>query len=253
MDNSLSKALIMVAGILLAVIVIGFMTFSFRRVGTWAEASDAERLAEQNAKFNKEYEVYDKDIMYGVDVISCLNKALSNNEAIRGLYAEAKDESYEVEVRFSIKSALTEKIKIYYMNDSGREVEYQGTNGPEEDVKPIDEIFEISNDYKNSGISRIALNRNLERGYKDTNVVAGTYILTADSSTTSTFITTLLKLSNELKQTVKNNSSTATNSKSWTKAEWETPLYDLKTRKFKCTNLKYSTQGRVNYIEFKEI
>ena len=41
--------------------------------------------------------------------------------------------------------------------------------------------------------------------------------------------------------------------KVWTKAVYKSALYDLKTRKFKCTNLTYSDSGRVNYIEFEEI
>ena len=67
MDTSLSKALIIVAGVLLAMLVVAFITFSFQRMGTWATANDQELLAEQKEKFNKEYEAYDKNLMYGVD------------------------------------------------------------------------------------------------------------------------------------------------------------------------------------------
>ena len=40
----------------------------------------------------------------------------------------------------------------------------------------------------------------------------------------------------------------------WTQIIWKTVLYDLKNRKFKCTDLKYNeSTGRVNEIVFEEI
>lgn len=40
----------------------------------------------------------------------------------------------------------------------------------------------------------------------------------------------------------------------WSSAEWRTALYDLKTRKFKCTKMDYSLiTGRINSICFEEI
>ena len=40
----------------------------------------------------------------------------------------------------------------------------------------------------------------------------------------------------------------------WSSAEWITALYDFKTRRFKCDNIKYSDiTGRVNEIYFSEI
>lgn len=255
MDTSLSKALIMVAGVLVAMVVIAFMTHSFNQMGDWATTKDEELLIEQNQEFNKEYEVYDKDLMYGVDVISCLNKALSNNKKItdkRVVNGEQYDASYEVKVDVIINKTLTEGIRIYHMNASGKEIEYTGDENPKDDLKNIDEIFKISTEYKESGISQLGLNRTLKHGYEDTKVKKGTYSLTVNTSSTDTIIA-LLTLSNDLKQTVKNNSQNATKTTSWTKAVWETPLYDLKTRKFKCSKLTYSESGRVNYIEFKEI
>ena len=50
------------------------------KVSIWPEAQDELKVTEQTAAFNKEYEVYQKSAMYGVNVISCLNKAKSNNE-----------------------------------------------------------------------------------------------------------------------------------------------------------------------------
>ena len=108
MDSSLSKALIMIASVLLAIIVIGFMTFTFRRTGDWATTQDDEMLTKQAAEFNQQFEAYDKDLMYGVDVISCLNKAKSNNDQIideRKINGDKYDDSYQVIVAVQLKSS----------------------------------------------------------------------------------------------------------------------------------------------------
>ncbi len=78
----------------------------------------------------------------------------------------------------------------------------------------------------------------------------GTYKLVENRD----IVEALLTCSNEVKQTVKNKNQNSSDIDSWTKAEWETALYDMKTRKFKCTKMEYSAEtGRVNYIEFKEM
>lgn len=250
MESSISRALIMVAGVLLAMLVIAFITLSFRRMGTWVEEADQEVLIEQVQKFNKEYEVYDKDLMYGVDVISCLNKAKSNNDKIDGKYAEQIDSSYEIKVKVKLKKTLNESIRVYHMNNSGKQEEYVGTQGPNENKK-LNEIFNVSTKYSSAGISNINFGSKLKNISELTKVVNGDYILAHNNS--STEILALLECSDEVKQTVKNTSSNSSNPNSWTIAEWETPLFDLKTRKFTCTNIGYDAKtGRVNQIDFEE-
>ena len=256
MESSISKALIIAAGILLAMIVIAFVTFSFRKMGEWATEQDQAILVEQKDKFNKEYEVYDKDLMYGVDIISCLNKVKSNNDKIeenRVISGERYDQTYKITVKFTINDKLSEAIRIYYIDQNTRkEREYQ-TEQPNIDLDRIDKIFDVSDPYKNSGISVIRdFSRNLQK-YSGETAIQGEYTLGLSSETSDT-VKALLSISNEVRQTRKNKKSTASQKGSWTKAVWETPLYDLKTRRFTCTNLTYNaTTGRVNYIEFKEL
>ncbi len=264
MDNSISKALIMVASVLLAMIVIAFLTFTMRRTGDWATTQDDKILAEQKDKFNKEYEAFDKDLMYGVDVISCLNKAKSNNKQIEEkgyVTGEKHDTSYHVNVKFTLNSALTENITVYHMNQTGKEVSYEGgTNDSpskfESNKRKLETIFSISSDYKNSisgGSSKIKFTDTIGT-YKNgtTNIIRGDYNLEGDNAN---LVEALLTCSNELKQTVKNkNKETSSATDGWTKATWETALYDMKTRKFTCEEIKYNaTTGRVNYLHFSEI
>ena len=74
MEN-VSKALEIAAGVLLAVMIMSLISYFFSRIGIWPQEQDKMESAEQLAKFNTEYTVYEKKAMYGVDVISCLNKA----------------------------------------------------------------------------------------------------------------------------------------------------------------------------------
>jgi len=74
------------------------------------------------------------------------------------------------------------------------------------------------------------------------------------SGTNEESLRDLISVSDQLSEIVKNpDKVNAVKSDSWTKAEFKSALYDLKTRKFKCTALDYSEAGRVCYIEFKEM
>lgn len=121
MDTSISKALIMAAGVLLAMLVVGFMVYSFRSLSSWSETTEQKNMTAQVEKFNKEYEAYDKDLMYGVDVLSCLNKALSNNDKVDdGTYAATF--GVTVNVTFKEGSTLEESFRVYYLTrNSNRE------------------------------------------------------------------------------------------------------------------------------------
>ena len=79
MENA-SKALTIAASTLLGVMILVVIVYFFNNISAWPKQQDDMETAEQIAKFNKEYEVYDKKMMYGVDVIYCLNKDKSNYE-----------------------------------------------------------------------------------------------------------------------------------------------------------------------------
>ena len=79
MENA-SKALIIAGGVLLAVIIMSLIASFFAGVSQWPQQQDDTESKEQLAKFNQEYEVYEKSAMYGTDVISCLNKVVNFDE-----------------------------------------------------------------------------------------------------------------------------------------------------------------------------
>lgn len=260
MDTSLSKALIMVAGLLLAMIVIAFVTFSFRKMGTWATASDDQLLSEQKDKFNKEYEVYDKSLMYGVDVISCLNKVLSNNDRIKKnsvVNGEKYDESYEVNVKVKLKNnTLTESLEVYYrpnnVNSFSNKSDYSYSNGMGvNDITLKNAGFNFINNFSYMEISKFKETDKLITNTNNKVELQSKDLMLTKDSTNEDDIIRLLSASNSVSEIRKNHDNATHNE--WTKAEFKSALYDLKTRKFKCASLTYSEAGRVNYIEFKEI
>ena len=78
MENA-SKALLIAGGILLAILILSALVFMFSSVRNFSESQEEKTLAEQTAKFNAEYDVYNKSVMYGTDVISVINKAIDYN------------------------------------------------------------------------------------------------------------------------------------------------------------------------------
>lgn len=81
MENA-SKALVMAGGILIAIMILAALAYAAGQWGLIPQAVEQSKEAQQLAKFNQEYESYNKDVMYGSDVVSVLNKAISNNSVI---------------------------------------------------------------------------------------------------------------------------------------------------------------------------
>lgn len=139
MENS-SKALYIAGSVLAALIVISFLIYSFNNIGKLQKVQDDIEYEEEISKFNMEYEAFDKRIMYGVDVISCINKAVSNNEKYVGGNIAGDEALVQVCVYLKEGEELKESYQLYYINDNNKEVKLYPNN--DELVK------EIKNDFK---------------------------------------------------------------------------------------------------------
>ena len=121
MENA-NKALIMAGATMLAVLVLSLVLITLSRIGALSAEKESEQQVEQIEKFNQEYEAYNKKLMYGVDVLSCLNKARSNNEKyINGgsnnfLTGDLYTKEYIIDVAFKLKTPLQDRIKVFYLN-----------------------------------------------------------------------------------------------------------------------------------------
>lgn len=272
MENA-AKALEMAAGVLLGVMLMALISYFFSHVGEWPQQDDEIATQEQLAKFNLEYEVYDKKGMYGVDVISCLNKAQSNNEKYaegnRFLSGNAYGNQYYIDVWVSINSPLEEKLEVRYYDKNQKEVVAYDDDAPLVDGKELtmNDVglfagIDISKDnYTSFGITSplktttVVLDTSKDNRYMEANSGSKTYSETGKnyySLLDDSQLETLLDFSNFL--TIKVDNNTGENLEYWSSATWQTALYNFKTKRFKCDFIGYNDEtGRVNAIYFSEL
>ena len=273
MENA-AKALEMAAGVLLGVMLMALISYFFSHVGEWPQQDDELTTTEQLAKFNLEYEVYDKKGMYGVDVISCLNKAQSNNEKYaegnRFLSGSAYGTQYYIDVWVSINSPLEEKLEVRYYDREQKEVVSYGDQPIEINSKKL-EMGEVGFfrgiDLSNGKYTSFDEGTELKtttvtltgEGYMDANSGSKSYAAKEEDTPKNYYsllddkqLERLLKFSNYLTIQVTNN--TGANFDKWSSATWQTALYNFKTKRFKCDFIGYSDEtGRVNAIYFSEL
>lgn len=279
MENA-SKALEMAAGVLLGVLLFSIVVYFFTSISSWPEQQDDEKSSLQTAQFNLEYEVYDKKGMYGADVISCLTKAENNNEkyyeGANFLSGQKYGETYWVNVYVNLKTDLEEEMIVYHMK-SGTDSVYKqvlqyGNECEAFKLGDIGFLFDKSVNgqkytkfketdslksaiYKLTGSDFINISIVKETGDNGKTYNACLYeknggVVDTDSVTPLQVL--LDTCSSNIKQTVMNKDDKTL--QAWSFAEWRTALYDFKTRKFRCDDIKYSdVTGRVNEIYFSEI
>jgi len=87
MENA-SKALIIAGGMLLAIITLSLIVYMTTSTGRIGKAQDEKKATEQLVAFNMQYEAYNKQVMYGTEVITVINKAIDYNKKLNPLDAE---------------------------------------------------------------------------------------------------------------------------------------------------------------------
>lgn len=110
MENA-AKALTIAGGVLIAIIVIATLWYSFQQWGILPQAKDDNKLTSQEVAFNKEFESYNKQNIYGTEIITVINKAIANNEKY-GITAELND-PYYVDVKITLVEDVYGYTKTY--------------------------------------------------------------------------------------------------------------------------------------------
>lgn len=282
MENT-SYALQIAAGVLIAIILIGIVLFVFRGISTEKKKEDDVLDATNKSEFNQAFLAYDKPLMYGTDVLSCLNKAQSNNQkyVYNNYYGtdnskESKEE-YIIYVNVTLKKTLEEKVTVYTRNISGMispnptfedtSIKPFSTAGVHFKVPTVKYYYFENKNIKNvlketsapyakvmwHGVSG-AVNQNsaLENKSYETSIRGGQkYSLIGDGSNNISKISALLTTVTDVEQRIDNSNE---NDNTWEYAIWRTAAYDFKTRKFRCSNRKYSDEtGYINLMEFEEV
>lgn len=288
MENS-TKALIMVANLMLAVMALTIIVYFFQNMRALPEQQDQAKKIEEIRKFNQEYEVFDKKLMYGVDVISALNKADSNNEKyVLGnfLAGGTSGEEYIIDIVVTLKGSepLSDRITVNYIDNTGsssytKERAYatgQGPGGitfqdladdynlklPSEDYSDV--LYTASVDLSEVKLLTQTIESKVDAGtyhLLDTSKFKASGEYTKESISSDTDLKLLISMTDSMSQYIKNidpdQDKTKTtnyniNKGHWSSMEWKTALYDLKSRKFKCAELDASGNEVGTGIHYNE-
>ncbi len=216
MENA-AKGLLMAGGMLLAVIVISLFIYGYTNVTHLAEADKNKGLLEEIQEYNQQYLAYNKSAMYGTDVISILNLAISNNKLNN--VQNDPDDQLHVDVSFKLEFDSIETT-IY---------EYTLNNQSKYDVRKLP-----TSQNGKYGASNFEFTQ------------GGEYSLSNHLQPIMSF---LEETSNEKKDIISvNNNNTVT------KYTITYPgIADFKRKTFKCSEVEYDEFGRVKKLHFKQI
>lgn len=98
MENA-SKALIIAGGVFFALMLLALLVFVFTSVTDFADSQDRKTLTKQIAEFNEGYEAYNKQIMYGTDIITVVNKAIDHNKNIEAMTTDP----YYINIKLTVE------------------------------------------------------------------------------------------------------------------------------------------------------
>lgn len=121
MENA-AKALIIAGGILLAIMTLTLLVYGITSTGRIEQARAESEKTEELANFNMEYEAYNKKRMYGVDVITVINKAINHNKAMK---ATNIDDPYYINITFITKEDFKNELYVRVYNETDKKVDYE--------------------------------------------------------------------------------------------------------------------------------
>ena len=78
MENA-AQALLIAGGILLAILTLSLIVYMSNNVSTIGSAQAEKQEVERLAAWNAEWEAYNKQVLYGAEVLTVRNKADQNN------------------------------------------------------------------------------------------------------------------------------------------------------------------------------
>lgn len=283
MENS-SKALYIAASVLIAVLILSLVVLTFNKMQDTQTAREKINDEKNLAAINAEYEAFNKRLMYGADVISCLNKAISNNtDAERNndpdLYIDVQVKlNREVEETFEILKNVNGKLKIIDTGEEAKEANDKLISALKTDPKlngkilfdaNKDAVFKvnpkniISGGLKPSGDSKKIDELFRESKYEITNSVMNTgefHLLTSIRGKkvidNDSKLLKLVKMSEEYKFDFTVGPYTNSKGKLVTDKytiRWTTAFKDFRKMAFTCKEVKYNDNtGRVEKMVFEE-
>lgn len=125
MENA-SKALLMVGGVLIAIIIIAVLVRSYSSISMFQKAQLSEEEQAQLIAFNEQYTKYLGQYVYGTEVITVINKTLNNKShkittiiKFNGGYSYTRKEWNRFQKKYEDKTILIKPGKeLNITNDS---------------------------------------------------------------------------------------------------------------------------------------
>lgn len=151
MENA-SKALLMAAGVLISLVIIGAFILMMSNVSDYKNKSDVQVATTQIAEFNNMYDTYNRDNVRGSDMVSLMNRVLDYNQ-------RKSDDGYtEMQIEMSIKDEDRKKLNYDGTNYLVKETKYTQNNIDEIVGKPNGNgvIRKIERDYEAKYASQLA-------------------------------------------------------------------------------------------------
>lgn len=224
MENA-SKALLMAAGILIGLILLTAGMYLFNTIRTSQQAKYLNLSEEQILAYNAEFESYDKQRMYGTDVITVLNKAIDFNTQNEWYSYQG----YQIDVTFRLETTVENYIVPYKLNEKTHKME----QGKKQSAGKTDKYTLIGDGKKIYSILNNSDYNQIEK---------------------------FLKTQTEKSEIRRNAKKEKYKDRDGNIVEYETyyEIYyngfsDFKRKIFRCTNVEYNNLGKISKMEFEEI
>lgn len=116
MENA-SKALIMAAGVLISLIIVGALVLTYNNLSSYQKVGQQNTKEAQVVEFNNQYETFNRNNVRGSDLYSLLNKVVDYNRR-KSSKGTGKDQGqYLAYEPMTITFDLDEKIDKFYVNE----------------------------------------------------------------------------------------------------------------------------------------
>lgn len=125
MENA-SKALLIAGGIFFAILILSTMMYMSNSITEIGKSQDEKKAAEQLAAFNAEYEAYNKQLMYGTDIVTIVNKAKEDKITITINDTGTEYNTLNVSNLNSYLDNLKKNIHNSTLADDNTNVNYEG-------------------------------------------------------------------------------------------------------------------------------
>ena len=134
MENA-AKAILIAGGILIGLMTLTLLVYAGTATRRMEQAQHDKSETEKIAKFNMEFEAYNKHRLYGIDVITVINKAIAHNKKMDAI--KDPDNRYYINVIFytyePFKNTVTKKENT------------EGSNGNEDTITDPTNILNTDN------------------------------------------------------------------------------------------------------------